>query len=214
MTSCWEQGLNWFFWSQSVLFVSHQCLRLLIFILAYKYECSACLIDLRPKQIQIQIQSPVVKLADVHLGILGPWVWLFETDIQLFDLVLKWKQIWSWNEINSIARYIFKKYTFNQIHFQKYTFEIHSLQKHVRVHTKNKLLQNTLSQNTPLKITLLKTTFWTIQLICSYTWYFSSLLLAFSSETSSCFWFSPMADNSSSIVTTWNITTESRCYLI
>ena len=35
------------------------------------------------------------------------------------------------------------------------------------------------------------------------TWYFSSLLLAFSSDTSSCFWFSPMADNSSSMVTTW-----------
>merc|ERR1711978_293215 len=30
-----------------------------------------------------------------------------------------------------------------------------------------------------------------------WSWYFSSLLLAFSSEISSCFWFSPMADNSS-----------------
>merc|ERR1712083_959682 len=35
-----------------------------------------------------------------------------------------------------------------------------------------------------------------------WSWYFSSLLLAFSSEISSCFWFSPMADNSSSIFTT------------
>merc|ERR1719273_250047 len=35
-----------------------------------------------------------------------------------------------------------------------------------------------------------------------WAWYFSSLLLAFSSDTSSCFWFSPMADNSSSMVTT------------
>merc|ERR1719260_359074 len=36
--------------------------------------------------------------------------------------------------------------------------------------------------------------------ICS--WYFSSLLLAFSSDTSSCFWFSPMLCNSASIITT------------
>merc|ERR1719260_326659 len=39
-----------------------------------------------------------------------------------------------------------------------------------------------------------------ICLICS--WYFSSLLLAFSSDTSSCFWFSPIAPSSSSIFTT------------
>merc|ERR1711872_489809 len=37
-------------------------------------------------------------------------------------------------------------------------------------------------------------------LICS--WYFSSLFLAFSSLTSSCFWFSPIAASSSSMTTT------------
>merc|ERR1712121_63668 len=39
-----------------------------------------------------------------------------------------------------------------------------------------------------------------ICLICSL--YFSSLVLAFSSDTSSCFWFSPIAPSSSSIFTT------------
>merc|ERR1719184_615867 len=35
-----------------------------------------------------------------------------------------------------------------------------------------------------------------------WSWYFSSLLLAFSSDTSSCFWFSPICPSSSSILTT------------
>merc|ERR1712226_285059 len=35
-----------------------------------------------------------------------------------------------------------------------------------------------------------------------WSWYFSSLLLAFSSETSRAFWFSPIAASSSSITTT------------
>merc|ERR1712133_122392 len=40
-------------------------------------------------------------------------------------------------------------------------------------------------------------------LICLiWSWYFSSLLLAFSSDTSNCFWFSPMAWSSSSMMTT------------
>merc|ERR1719330_2344506 len=39
-----------------------------------------------------------------------------------------------------------------------------------------------------------------ICLICS--WYFSSLFLAFSSDTSNCFWLSPMAWSSSSMTTT------------
>ena len=39
-------------------------------------------------------------------------------------------------------------------------------------------------------------------LMCS--WYFSSLFLAFSSVTSSCFWFSPMEARSSSMDLTWN----------
>merc|ERR1712156_238247 len=39
-----------------------------------------------------------------------------------------------------------------------------------------------------------------ICLICS--WYFSSLFLAFSSEISSCFWFSPMVDSSASMTPT------------